>query len=216
MGKSTDVYALGAVPYELFGVNRPIWAQTIATLHRVKTQEPTHPASQAGGAVTSKPSVQMLGERTAGRYATARALGDDLRRYISGLPTLVAVAIIIAGSAARTDGGVLYHPLPPPAVCSNLLSLHAFRRAGRHDARTRWGRAQQTGQRPYARVFVSPTKRHRRRRPAGSAHLRSSVPGDGNADPRIHLALLVVFRRRRQRIFHDHQARWFTVAASAN
>jgi serine/threonine protein kinase/WD40 repeat protein len=85
-----DVYALGAILYELLTGNAPYGGQSdVEILRQVIAREPTLPRRLRPDVPRDLEAIALkcLAKNPAGRYATARELADDLQRFIDGRPT---------------------------------------------------------------------------------------------------------------------------------
>jgi tetratricopeptide (TPR) repeat protein len=89
IGPATDVYGLGVLLYECLTGRRPFIGHSDAeTMQRILTEEPTPPGRLRPGIGRDIEAIclKCLEKRPGQRYATARALQDDLRRYLAGEP----------------------------------------------------------------------------------------------------------------------------------
>jgi serine/threonine-protein kinase len=91
VGPRADVYALGAMLYDLL-TGRPPFAGTsvLDTLEMVRTHEPVPPGQLTAKLPKDLETIclKCLQKEEGKRYATAGELADDLRRYLDGKPIL--------------------------------------------------------------------------------------------------------------------------------
>ena len=87
VGQAADIYALGAVLYEMLTGRPPFRAETAAeTLRQVIAQDPVPPSRLNAKVPRDLETVCMkcLRKQPQSRYATAAALAEDLQRFMRG------------------------------------------------------------------------------------------------------------------------------------
>lgn len=148
VGPGADVYALGAILYELLTGRPPfVGASLLDTLAHLVRDDPIAPRRLQPKVPRDLETIclKCLNKDSARRYPTAAALADDLRRYLAGEP----VRARPVGAAGRVARWIRRRP----AIASLLAlgatgALAAFAlvvKEGR-DARSAQGRAERAQQ----------------------------------------------------------------------
>jgi tRNA A-37 threonylcarbamoyl transferase component Bud32 len=89
LSRATDVYALGAILYELLTAKAPFRGRTpLQTLEHVKHDEPTAPRRLSKEVPRDLDAIclKCLAKEPRDRYASAAGLADDLERWLAGKP----------------------------------------------------------------------------------------------------------------------------------
>ncbi len=109
VGPAADVYALGALLYEMLTGRAPFQGTNfMETLEQVRSREPVAVRSLQPKAPRDLETIclKCLSKEPHRRYATGLELADDLRRWLDGLPVLARPA----GSAERLAKWGRRHP----------------------------------------------------------------------------------------------------------
>lgn len=89
VGPHSDIYALGAILYEMLAGRPPFVGETpLATIDLIRNQDPAAPSSMAPKVPRDLDTIclKCLSKEPARRYNTAQELADDLNRFLDHQP----------------------------------------------------------------------------------------------------------------------------------
>src|SRR5262249_25479835 len=144
IGPATDIYALGAILYEMLTGRPPFRAETaLETLHQVKAVEPVPPSRLQPTSPRDLETITLkcLAKEPARRYQSAEELTEALQRWLEGRPIQARPVGVLERTlrwcrrnpklAAAVAAASLFLVLG--SLVSSLLAVRAQREADRAD-----------------------------------------------------------------------------------
>ncbi|WP_152053975.1 WD40 repeat domain-containing serine/threonine protein kinase [Tautonia marina] len=122
LGPATDVYALGAILYEMLVGRPPHEGKTGWEAMQAVVTNPPEPPRRLRPTIPRDLEaicLRCLEKRPDGRYADAARLAEDLDRFLDGRPTLARPL----GPARRTARWALRHPTAASMLAMGLVTL---------------------------------------------------------------------------------------------
>jgi serine/threonine protein kinase len=129
IGPAADVYALGAILYEMVTGRPPFHATTVAeTTRQVLSQDPVPPTQLQPKTPKDLETICLtcLQKDPESRYASAEALAEDLRRFLANEPILARSTAVHERVVKWARRRPVYAALLGGAVVLAVLAFHGW------------------------------------------------------------------------------------------